>query len=131
MRDTTHSFSPLLDEAGFDEVPFSTNSYEFYELQSRLQEIERFVNSTAVSLRLMVRLAVKKAKSRQALEQVLELALDQVSLMSLAREMLADINSCLDFVAREKAHKDIASDSDLEDLLQELGGVAKTENQQH
>lgn len=131
MRDTTHIFSPLLDEVGFDEVPFSTNSHEFYELHNRLQEIERFVNSTAASLRLMVRLATKKAKPRESQDQVLELALDQVSLMSLAREMLADINSCLDFVAREEAYKDIASDSDLEDLLQEQSGVAKTENQQH
>jgi len=131
MRDTTHIFSPLLDEVGFYEVPFCTNSHEFHELHSRLQEIERFVNSTAASLRLMVRLATKKAKPRVSLEQVLGLALDQVSLMSLAREMLADINSCLDFVVREEAYKDIASDSDLEDLLQEQSGLAKTEDQQH
>jgi hypothetical protein len=79
MRDTSLLFTPLLDEVGFDGAPFSTDSSEYLELQCRLQTIQRFVDSTEAALRMIVRHAASKSKSREALESILHLALDQVS----------------------------------------------------
>jgi len=117
MRDTSLLFTPLLDEVGFDGAPFSTDSGEYLELQCRLQTIQRFVDSTEAALRMIVRHAASKSKSREALESILHLALDQVSLASLATVMLDDINSCLNFIEQKNLDK---LDEELDALLGDL-----------
>lgn len=121
MRDTSLLFTPLLDEVGFDGAPFSTDSSEYLELQCRLQTIQRFVDSTEAALRMIVRHAASKSKSREALESILHLALDQVSLASLATVMLDDINSCLNYAQKDSAEQDLSSlDDELDELLGDL-----------
>lgn len=117
MRDTSLLFTPLLDEVGFDGAPFSADSREYLELQCRLQTIQRFVDSTEAALRMIVRHAASKSKSREALESILHLALDQVSLASLATVMLDDINSCLNFIEQKNLDK---LDEELDALLGDL-----------
>lgn len=118
MRDTSLLFPPLLDEVGFDGNPFSTDSIEYQELQHRLQMIQRFVDSTEAALRMIVRHAASKSKPRDALESILHLALDQVSLAGLANVMLDDINSCLNFI--EQKSVDSSLDEELDALLGDL-----------
>lgn len=117
MRDTSLLFTPLLDEVGFDGNPFATDSNEYFELQCRLQTIQRFVDSTEAALRMIVRQAASKSKPREALESILHLALDQVSLATLATVMLDDINSCLNFIEQKNLDK---LDEELDALLGDL-----------
>lgn len=119
MKDTSLLFSPLLDEVGLNGNYFSPDSYEYSELQNRLQTIQRFVDSTEAALRLIVRHAASKSKSREALESILHLALDHVSLATLATLMLDDINACLSYIEEKKSHR---LDDELEAELDELLG---------
>lgn len=117
MRDTSLLFTPLQDEVGFGGTPFSTDSNEYLELQCRLQTIQRFVDSTEAALRMIVRQAASKSKPRDALENILHLALDQVNLAALATVMLDDINSCLNFIERKNLD---SLDEELDALLGDL-----------
>lgn len=126
MRDTSLLFTPLLDEVGFYGNPFATDSNEYLELQCRLQTIQRFVDSTEAALRMIVRQAASKSKPREALESILHLALDQVSLSTLAADMLADINACLYHIEQQQL------DEELDALLNDLSSPAPTaQPQQH
>lgn len=127
MRDSRLLFTPLLDKVGSNENPFSTDSIESLELQDRLQTIQRFVDSTEAALRMIVRHAASKSKPRNALESILHLALDQVSLAGLANVMLDDINSCLNFI--EKKSLD-SLDEELDALLGDLTRPDSTNNLQ-
>lgn len=112
MMNSKHLFYPLLDDVGHEEDYFYPDTHEYRELQRRLMMIQRFADSTEAALRTIVCYAATESDSRSTRESILQLALDHVSLVSLANSMLNDINECLDHVQRNARQYGISSYGD-------------------